>query len=507
MNTLNFIRQDFCRKERSLRDTFYDDIYKDSSKNDFIKVIPDELIFTFDTLYPQKQQKYLKILNIGLKPYPVQVLPPDTSYFKVSNSSTVWISPGLSLNLRVIFYPKDVREYNDVLRLRCLYNQNLFIKILAKPETLLNFPTRVNFGKVLLGTVVSYKLPIHSFPSKKFSFAILILSDEPSVTVNPLQGHLCPGQDPVIVQINYKALRYVTITFDLQIYIPEICKSPFVINFIAYTWPELQVKDTHKPVEEFTKIEVVKESDYTEKTIRKAKILSPKVEFSMKKELSYEDLLLKQLGQIPLYSLHGVNCILNYNLIQTHTVDELRGPLNDYFYNDARERDKRIEEFFNRVKSCNHENDSAKFYHRPKLGFQLDQLQKEEIDRIMIERQEHWSRYRDATITTADEELLTRQEAMKIKQRTLRSSLDNPNFIAPYKITDDWFLRYHIISQFIEAARTIVLKNRLEKVLCKLKKLNPKVISEIEIFVDNKQQEYQQNEKYKSRERLREVEK
>lgn len=42
---------------------------------------------------------------------------------------------------------------------------------------------------------------------------------------------------------------------------------------------------------------------------------------------------------------------------------------------------------------------------------------------------------------------------------------------------ESWFKRYHTLNKFIWAARTIVLKNRLEKNLAKLKQLNKEKIA------------------------------
>ena len=63
---------------------------------------------------------------------------------------------------------------------------------------------------------------------------------EKHLNISYTLGSLKPGQDPIIIIVEYQALRYITATFQIQLFIPEICKSPFLINFTAYTYPGLE---------------------------------------------------------------------------------------------------------------------------------------------------------------------------------------------------------------------------------------------------------------------------
>lgn len=50
-------------------------------------------------------------------------------------------------------------------------------------------------------------------------------------------GHVKPNQEPLIIMVIYRPLQYISLNFQIQIFITNLCKTPYIINFYAYTRP------------------------------------------------------------------------------------------------------------------------------------------------------------------------------------------------------------------------------------------------------------------------------
>ncbi|XP_033225708.1 cilia- and flagella-associated protein 221-like isoform X2 [Belonocnema kinseyi] len=439
------------------------------------------------------QQKIVQITNYSSKPCPLLISPPGTCYFKITSKTLKeWLNPGYSFELKIRFIPDEIRHYHDSIKIQEFEKRYSILKLSAAPSCEINYPKTVDFGKVPLAATVSYKIPIHSDPMKKISFAVFPLSEiQCCLHIYPLYGSLKPGQNPIFLNVEYQALRYITATFQIQLFIPEICKSPFLINFIAYTYPGLQREKLEEVIEvplENQK-EPKKTNSVSEPIKLENKITSTSLHFSQQKKekkkiQNYEYKLFKKLGKIPAFSLHGVNLIMNARLKKVHDEFELRGPLSMYKCDTMKEKMNHQNEFLHKSEQLLKLNENARNNHKPKLGESLSDSYNEKFDSILAKRKQHSFEYKNKLITTTKEELLQRPKVIKIRQRTLRSCTENFEKITTHQLSCDWFLRYTIIAHFIQAARIIILKNRLKKVLSLLRKLTPEIVERIEKLID-----------------------
>ncbi|XP_043264918.1 cilia- and flagella-associated protein 221-like [Colletes gigas] len=454
----------------------------------FLSVTPPNLTFTFNCGNLKVQKKTIEITNYFPKSCPIQPLPLETHYFRMQTiTQGRWLTPGSIFKLNILFIPDEARDYNDVLNIRYFNNRLLEIKITAKATTDFSFPTNVNFGVVPLGRPVCYKMPIYSHSKKQFSFAILPCKEDPCVDIYPRWGHVKPGQEPLIIMVIYRPLRYISLNFQIRIFITDLCKIPYVINFYAYTRPgvlretlenvEPEMKSKARPIQR--KVSAIarkkmKPISLDQPTLKSCAI-KPDMELS-----SFDESLLKECGYLPLYTQHAVNCIMNSKSRKPFGEHDLRGPSSLHMFQILEEKVRKLKEFLTKVENYRQENELAKIHHKSKVNYGTRDISENQIIEIKIQREQEWNDYEDSMKTSLDEDLFGRQKAKKIRQRILRSFQKSPNEISMSSKDGQSFLRYCNNMLFLQAARKIVIKNRLLKVLAKLKQLTFESVVKLE---------------------------
>ncbi|XP_029037690.2 cilia- and flagella-associated protein 221-like [Osmia bicornis bicornis] len=214
--------------------------FENNSKKIFLSVVPSRLKFTFDSDNFKVQEKIIEITNYFPKPCPILLIPLESQYFRIANVfQRQWLNPGSVLKINILFIPDENRDYNDVLKIRYFNNQLMEIKIFAKIVTIFSFPSTVSFGNVPLDQPVCYKIPIRSHSKKEFSFVIWPSKENSCVDIYPRWGRVKANQEPLIIMIIYRPLRYISMHFQIRIFISDLCKTPHIINFYAYTRPGL----------------------------------------------------------------------------------------------------------------------------------------------------------------------------------------------------------------------------------------------------------------------------
>ncbi|XP_033301994.1 cilia- and flagella-associated protein 221-like [Bombus bifarius] len=214
--------------------------FEEESNNGILSVVPSKLKFNFDFGNFKVQEKTVEITNFFVKPCPIRFLPLETHYFRFKDIyQRTWLNPGSVFKMNILFIPDENRDYNDTLKILYYNDQTTQIKIYAEMTTKFSFPAIVNFGHVPLGRTVCYKIPIHSHAEKDFSFTIIPFNGGSCVDVYPRWGHIKSKQNPAIIAIIYRPLRYISMNFEIRIFISDLCKSPHIINFYAYTRPGL----------------------------------------------------------------------------------------------------------------------------------------------------------------------------------------------------------------------------------------------------------------------------
>ncbi|XP_076757278.1 uncharacterized protein LOC143427232 [Xylocopa sonorina] len=188
---------------------------------------------------------------------------------------------------------------------------------------------------------------------------------------------------------------------------------------------------------------------------------------------------LKRCSRFPLYALHTVNCILNSKCQRSHNEYELKGPLGMYLFETMEQRALKLMDFFTQVEERYRENEQAKLHHRPKVNNGTLDVNENGIIEIKAQREQAWNDYKNL-ITHSEEEIFERVKCKKIRQRILRASQENSATFSTPSRNAESIIHYRKIQPFVQAARKIILRNRLVKVLEKLRKLTPELVIQFE---------------------------
>nr|XP_033336530.1 uncharacterized protein LOC117226378 isoform X2 [Megalopta genalis] len=450
---------------------------KDTSKSGFLIASPSNLNFTFSSRNLKVREKTLKITNYFSKSCPIQPLPIKTPYFRFGSApQTRWLTPGSVHEINIQFIPDEPRNYNDVLKIRYFDNRILIVQITGNVRTGFCFPANINFGNVPLGKAACYEIPICSQSKEQFSFTILPSKEDPCVDIYPRWGRVRPDQKPLIVMVIYRPLRYISMDFQIRIFITDLCKTPYIINFSAYTRPGLlrEVLENIEP-ESKNRKQPLKIGAITRKkakaTSKEIIISKPCTEQPIIEYKSVEETLLKECGYFPLYALHTVNCML---------ISKSRAPCNEYELKEVvRQKAQKLKEFWTRANNYRRENEKVRIGCKSKVNNGARELNEQEIAEIKTARKKGWNDYKCTLENYAPvEDVFERQKSRKMRQRILRIAQKYPKIITAAPKVEQSFLHRYNIMPFVQAARKIILNNRLLKVLEKLKNLTPELIND-----------------------------
>ncbi|XP_078034080.1 uncharacterized protein LOC144468471 [Augochlora pura] len=464
---------------------------KDTSRNGFLNVSPANLNFTFNFRNLKVQEKTLKITNYFSKSCPIQPLPIITPYFRFGSApQTRWLTPGSVHKINIQFIPDEPRNYNDVLKIRYFDDRILIVQITGNVRTGFCFPANINFGYVPLGKAACYEIPICSQSKEQFSFTVLPSKEDPCIDIYPRWGRVRANQKPVIIMVIYRPLRYISMNFQIRIFITDLCKTPYIINFSAYTRPGLlrEVLENVKPESKNRK----QVSKVGAKTRKKAKATSQEIitskscaEQPIMEYKGVEERLLKECGYFPLHALHTVNCVLISKPRTLSNEHELKGPMNIYLSEVVQQKAQKLKEFLTKANNYRRKNVRLRIGCKPKVNNGTRELNEKVIVEIKSAREKVWNDYtRTLENYVSVEDVSERQKSQKMRQRILRIAQKYPKIVTPVSKVEQSFLHYYNIMPFVQAARIIILNNRLLKVLEKLKNLTPELITTFEILPD-----------------------
>ncbi|CAL7941311.1 unnamed protein product [Xylocopa violacea] len=193
----------------------------------------------------------------------------------------------------------------------------------------------------------------------------------------------------------------------------------------------------------------------------------------------YESSLLKQCGYLPLYALHTVNCILNSKFRRLYNEYELKGSLGMFLFETIEQKAQKLMDFLMQVEDRYRENEQTKFHHKPKVNNGTFDVNESGIIEIKMQREQAWNNYKNLIIHSG-KEIFKRLKTEKVRQRVLRASQKNPSTVSTPSRNAESVLHYRKIQPFVQAARKIILRNRLLEVLRKLQKITPESVIQFE---------------------------
>eukprot|EP00775_Hariotina_reticulata_P002309 gene2309-2617_t len=166
-------------------------------------------------------EQVLRLINIAGTPRRMQVIPPDSSEFKVVYpASKGSIAPGLAEQLVVQFTGRQLRYHYDCIRVHT-QGGGLLIPLHAYP--LMNevaLPRQLHFGKVALGESASRRLQLSCKVPLDYEFSVTVTKHNKCFNVFPLSGKV-PAEGSVWLTISFTPTSQTTQELKFEVLVSE----------------------------------------------------------------------------------------------------------------------------------------------------------------------------------------------------------------------------------------------------------------------------------------------
>ncbi|CAF0830722.1 unnamed protein product [Rotaria sordida] len=446
-------------------------------RNKLVEVTPHEIHFDgFEV--NQIQTRELHILNRSSEVLRVDIIPPQTSVFQIDYKKPQRLVPGFSIHVKIIFKPKQWQYYHDAIRIHTPErDHHLIIPIHAYPIILLDgiLPNSYQFANTPIGQVVTKTFSFQSSAPIEFQYRIEILSQDPALTIEPMEGTI-NQLNVTNITVTYAPTAFCTSRLSVAIIVSQFHIQPFLCTFIGKCLPGLArelAKKTLGMSGQFSTDNinlVIKKSSSTilpiPLTTTKQKLIKQQIaESTIDNEFERDGLripkkidstwavskvLLQKKGKVALKDLRRLNEL---------TSDNQRG-LN---------RQKKETIFLQDVSRIEDEEQRNKIRWQTKLGF--DPLSQTERENILASRQISWDEYSIRIGHPIPDDEYIRDTVKYSEQRTIRSLDMKIRTDAKFDLhtNDLWLNRLQVLDRFAQAARKVIVKQRLSRHLKAIK--------------------------------------
>ncbi|XP_050059466.1 uncharacterized protein LOC114122135 isoform X1 [Aphis gossypii] len=409
--------------------------------NGSICVSPNKCIIHFKPGHTYMET--IKLLNMTDLTQIIEIKPLECKLFKFPYLTTVSILPSRTWNLQFTFMTYLNREFKSYLNLKNPTGQgNFTIELRAIPKVHSCLPKIMDFGNVDIGMSVTRKLSLAP-KSKPYQFRIFIPHGLESLCVNPTCGEVFCDY-PKNVTVVYTPQSYITLCIDLILYLTGFNQKPQVITLTAVTKPKpFCVTSMNMDI-----------------AIPKKKYLRslPKTHHSDKVE---NDIMV--YNRLTLHKMLKNKCsnldVESYKWL--NPLGELDEVYRDLYLQNYKD-------FMIKVKHFSDKHNKAHFNtFRNELNTNEEQ-QKSVYDKRITEL----NTYNNKLYSYEDILLHGQIEPSGLRERSIRTNyIDTSDYDFDPNPDDNWFIRFQMYNKFINAAKIIIIKNRLEKRLNNFKAL------------------------------------
>ena len=160
----------------------------------------------------------------------MQILPPNTPYFKVHYNKKGVVPSGVSEDIYVTFEPNDYKYYYDHIRIHC-DGQNLLVPVHGFPvingESDQLLPAHVDFGTVSKPHAEK-RLQVKCTSPVTFEYQIEWIKPHPNISIEPTNGEILPNSVTEIL-VNYDPVDSTTATAEFKFITTEFEAEPLVV--------------------------------------------------------------------------------------------------------------------------------------------------------------------------------------------------------------------------------------------------------------------------------------
>ncbi|QDZ21819.1 cilia- and flagella-associated protein [Chloropicon primus] len=413
------------------------------------------------------------------------------------------IPPGLSEEIEIEFRPTEWRYYYDCIRIHT-EDGNMLIPIHAYPTlNEVNFPRRIDFGRCDLSESRQRKVKLECKVPLDFEFTVEKLGTSPEFEVTPTSG-VVSNNKPTEITITFQPMRSTTSTLQLKVNVATANSKPVFCDITGSGFPKnvnekiskfSSIDPTNLTAEELLTLSAEKKRPKGSKGLTTyGRLNSPGLRGTARKLESREFQTGMKDGGIEFPDLnklnthHGVNKVLNQqpdrrvydkdlNSEQFRTVvpdidKQLRlfetdlHPLDDWsLSNEVKEK------VFQEAWDEKHRTDRVSMMGTKSVGEEeFSQEKVEFFQNALKEQAESQLQCKvERALSNVEGETLAAVSEPYIPIKTNQEIIDEVNPRFDQAINDTWRMRATVIERFIQAARKVIYRNKMDKRLQKLK--------------------------------------
>lgn len=440
-------------------------IYRKTGQNEAIAATPADVHFSGFQLGKKCTSNFC-IKNVCGDVISINILPPQSKYFKLHYKKPTRMIPGISLNCEVEFVPEEWRYYYDCIRINCPGEENLVIPIHAYPVMNRDgFPKFYRFPPVPVGESRQTTFTLSCDVFVDFEFKLELLQSNKDFTVEPMEG-IVPANGSVGITVTFSPSEFQTSCIQLKLRVSQFNSKPIVCTICGSSTPGLQ------------KEKEMKDRLKTSKMLSEREMLDPQAISPLDRARTRKQTATKTKKKVIEYK----NVPMPLQTISVHTVakvlSEKTGQMRAKDLRDAllRSKDgllrpsKQMKEaaFKNAVQQMLSDERQNQLRWQSKIGG--EPMSETSKALVLEKRNESWEVYR---IESDQLPIAARSQTEVLEKRSSRLSTEIPEKLAtfdPYS-NNLWHQKLYIQQRFVQIVRKLILQNRAVKNMTAFKAL------------------------------------